>query len=662
MNATLTASLNNTTSVIGVENVNLNLNFFNGFIAADNIAGATITGSSSKLGFNGQFNVTEAGDNNIVAGTNVTELDIASLTTGTVNAGSADTVVIDTDAATDTVNLTVNGDVDLTVTTATGLLALTATAASSVTLDAATSVTEVTVTGDATLLGSAVALTGLTITSSGGVNVTADGAILDVENYTVSAIEVSTASKLAVTNADGQVFNLTAADTDFDVTGTGATGSTVTVNVSADQAGGTAALKVDGVETSSINLTAAVEELAQLTIEGESTVTVAGDVTITSFTATNLAADTITFTGSGNLDVTGDTKDVGLLVSSALTGNLTFTQFDDTFISVIAGAGDDEINLATLGANAIVVTGNGSNVVNVLDLDNGSVSVTGGSGSDFVNIGGDLGDEDRGTVAVELGDGDDTLVLAAVADSTVAADFGLGIDTLSLVNNKDYSAGAFSVAGLEIIDMNGAGVTVGSALVSGQSYIIKGGGASSTLTVVGSDETGVTIDISSLVFDQSIDDGVDATVITGEAAVGGDTIIGNALTADAITLATNAVADSVDVSTSTEAVLDSVAVFETDEDTITFGGPAGSASNYDESGLDLGAPIDAAAAITGAEALFDGTVLYAYIFNTDADGSDAPDTSAFLIYDADGDGTADNIVQLVGVAVDGDFFALEDIA
>lgn len=414
LNATIAAD-NLDPTIRNIENINLSLDVFAGANAtfdAANVLGGTITMSSSKLGFNGAAEVDNVGSNNVTAGSNVTTLTVAGVTTGTINTGSATTASVTTAAATDVANVKVNGNVALTVATATEL-ALTATAASVVTLTPG-ALTDITVTGNATIAGDASDLTALDITG-GAVKVTAaTGGALNVVDYSsVSSIQVDTAATLAVSNANGQTVSLTKANADLTVAGTGAAGQSVTVNISADQATGTK-IVVNGVKTSTINLTADVEEIAALTIAGNATLNVAGDVTIAALKR-SAATDTLILKGTGNVEITADTADVASVNSSALVGNLTFAQVANADISIKAGSGNDEITLAVTTASAAIETGDGTNIIDARTLTTGTLAVTGGTGVDTVRLDASI---DTGAIIAMTGGGGADVILAGDGAAT----------------------------------------------------------------------------------------------------------------------------------------------------------------------------------------------------------------------------------------------------
>lgn len=178
---------------------------------------------------------------------------------------------------------------------------------------------------------------------------------------------------------------------------------------------------------------------------------------------------------------------------------------------------------------------------------------------------------------------------------------------------------------------------------------------SDAFTVVANGTTGVdTINLSMHTKGMTIngDDGDD--IITGTS--GADTIVGGD---DADTITGGAGADAITVSEGdtvvigagdtgiTEATADEITGFTSGTDKIDFAGAAGTAANYDEATADVA---DFAAGLTAANTALDGTHLYS--FQTDG-------TDGFLFFDNDADGTADEVIILVGIDEGG--IALADI-
>lgn len=626
-----------------VENVNVTLDAFDGDGAgagagdgfdAANVSGATITLGSTKLGYNGAAAVLNAKANKVVAGTNVTDLAVTGLTTGSVDAGAADTVAVTTAAATNAANVTVNGDIDLTVATS-KVVNLTATAASvvSVTAGGLVAASKITNTGDITLKGDADDLTAQEI-SGGSVDVSAatTGA-LDAEKYTVDAITVSTDVALAISNANGQTVNLTKANANLTVSGDATAGASVTVNVSADQVTGTG-LVVDGVDTSSINLSSAVAEVASLTIEGDATVDVAGDVTIAALIATN-ATDTLTITGAGDVDLTASTLDVESVDSTGLTGGLTFAQAAAAAITVTTGAGDDSITLANTTQDAAVSTGNGTNTIDATALTSGTLSVEGGEGNETVKLGATF---DAATVAMVGGAGTDTVLVANGADLSGAATWAVqGFEVLAV---QDAAAGAVVAQSATLAGSQAAGFTSVKILAP------TTGTSDDTLALtVDADET--TTDLSGVVLASTTkitvaingQDGVD-DIIKGtngndtiDAGTGKDTLTGGA-GADTFVFAAG---------DSSATVVDSITDFSIAQfDVLDFG------ATYAVAG-DTAASVDVKSVVTGATELtadvVDGILT---VSGADAAAIDTLTEWLDVALLADTDGTAETMAFVFG--------------
>lgn len=527
MNISATAAIA-AARIEGVESINVDLDLFSGgAIDATNIEDATITASSSKLGFNGEFTANAAGDNNITAGTGITNLIVDDLSAGTVDAGSADSVTVTTDsAATDNaIALTVNGDVDVTATfdtaaNETETLAITATAASVVTIASgdltfsgnATGTESVTGSGAVTLDVDGDDLDGVTVSGFSNVDLSNGSTSVDVSNWTVDAIEVSVAdaaSSVVLDDANAQTINVSAEDVDLAVNGDAAaadTDETVTVNVNADQADADAdgaALALTDFDTVTVNLAAAVTELASLTIAGDATVNVAGNVEIVDLDRT-AATDTVAVTGTGNVTIT-DLDDVTSVTSTGLTGNLDLTLTGTADIEVTAGAGDDNITVAVTGNVAAIELGDGTNVLDASTIAGGTLAVQGGAGVDTVM----LDTIGASTVALAGGAGDDVINVAANGDLTGYTTWATtGFNTLTVTDSETDAAAAITldVDGSQLADMTS--LSIAASVVTGEADE-----ADDTLTVnVAANEA--TTDLSALVV---ADVAAIATVITGQA-------------------------------------------------------------------------------------------------------------------------------------------------
>ncbi|MCP1319087.1 hypothetical protein [Halomonas sp. 707B3] len=670
-NDTLNATYNSddiagdwTPTIRNVENVNVDIDAFDGTattVEADNIRNANITLSSTKLGFNGTAGVAAAGDNSVIAGENVTALTVAGLTEGSVDAGSAETVTVDSETAGEnTLNLTVNGDVATVIGSGTAFNAvnLTTTADAEVELNTSIftdNVLTVAGEGNVTLL-SADELSGEEIVNaleSGELVADVDQTGADGSDWDVDSVNISAAIG-AFTAAEGAVVDLEATQTALTLTGQSATTGTVTVNTEVDQT----SLTFATLSEATVNVNDEVTIGTLVTGGADTTVNVAADTTISTLTA---AGDDVFVTGEGNVTIGGTAADADLVDASGLSGALDFTQSADTNIDVVGSEGDDDLTVATVDAQANVVTGNGTNTVTFADLDGGTIAVTGGAGNDTVNIGGAgaVGTNGAATVALELGAGDDTVALGDLNSSTAstfALEFGEGNDTLSLTDGDDISAENITVSGLEAIDMNGS-ATVAAELVSGQSYTILGGGlANGTLSVVDTG-TNETVDLSNLSFDNTVTNGAVATDVNVNG--GGENTIITSEVADAITVDGN---DTIDFTqnASIEASTDSIIGFTTNSDVIKLGIAANS-NNFVAADANTGTGTnelaDADAAITYAEAnSFDGTVQVAFL--TDSDSG----VNGWLVYDSNADGTADEVIQMSGLTATTDVVAADIIA
>ena len=480
-----TAAFSTTPTISGVENINVAIDAFAGTTTtfdAVNVTGATITLSSTKLGFNGEAGVTNVGDNNVTAGQNVDTLEVAGLEAGVVNTGSATTVDITalTAGAGEEINLTINGDIDATITfntPAIQTLNLVATAASVVTLNAASAVAPANLTiagsGDLSIDTDSADVSVSTITGVNVLNITTAGAV-DAENFTVNSIEISDAATSSVTNANGQVVDLSVADADLTVSGDSTTGAATTLNVTADQTG-SAGLTVDGVDTSIINLSDVVTQIAaSLTIEGEATVNVLGDVTINNLVASN-TTDTAILAGTG--DVTLTTTDLQSIDASGLTGALVAATTAGT--AIVGGTGDNDITLANVDS-----------------------AFTGQGGNDTV----DATAVTTGDVAVESGDGDDTVKVAAPT-ATIAFDGGTGTDTLSINNTGgDISGASVSLVSVEAIQVTDNDATVQAALTATVSASTLSGESFTVNTAA--NNTGVAVDTATITVDVATTDTV----------------------------------------------------------------------------------------------------------------------------------------------------------
>jgi len=547
-NDTLNAVITNANKAAGpatllnVENVNLELDVFTGaaFNAA-NTTGATITGSSSKLGFNGEFAVSGTGDNNVVAGENVSDLTVTGLEAGTVDTGAAETATVNMAAGEETANVTVNGDIALGVDTA-DILNLAATADATVTLtdvagNGAASVTEIVGSGAGviTVEGD---LSGVTDITGVDTAVIDTNTTVNASDWDVSNIVVDVDLTNGITVADSASVKLTEAQGGLTVTGKGETSSTATVTSELAAVG---TLAFASFASADLELTAADATVTSLDADDVAlTVNVADGADITT-----LIGEDLTLVGAGNV-VVDNADAVDVLDASALSGNLELTSAD-TGSQEVAGAagdntveftatgngetatfvgqsGDDEVSFAAAG-NVEASFAGGENQITLAQDFAGEASIAGGADADTLTV-----DGVAGTIAAQLGAGDDVLELGVGTDlsGSLTVDFGEGDDTLALAANADISTLDTELTGLESVTVDTTAIFSGEQL-SGAEYSISGGDAQAAITVEGSANDD-TIDLSGLSLDDSLSAGITGVTVDLTTNAGGDdTVIGTSI-------------------------------------------------------------------------------------------------------------------------------------
>jgi len=501
-------------TLLNIENVNLDLDVFsNAAFDAANTEGATITASSSKLGFNGEFTLNTAGDNNVVAGENVTNLIVDGLEAGTVNTGAAESASVTTVAGTDgeVANVTVNGDIELGVDTA-DVLNLTATAdavvdLSNVARNAATDVTEIVGSGEGviTVQGNLGGVTDITGVDTAVINT---DAATNATDWDVNSISVDVDLTNGLTVADAANVTIDAEQTGLTITGQSNTGSSV--NVSSNLAAlGSVAFANGTLAAAELELTAAGVEVASLN---------ANDVALTVNVAEG--AEFADLNGTNNIELVG-------------AGDVVVADADG-LSSLDASNLDGALEVTTAAAAEI----NGAVGNNTIDFNvSANLDFVGQAGDDSVVLGGAAFKAEANLV---LGAGDDTVTFeeSLNAGAAVAIEFGDGNDTLVLEDSvSTANATSFSVVGLENIQLAEDGVagpdaTMAAAQLDGESFSVRGQGFdNSTLSVVETTDNGATIDLSGLDVSDSASTGASFVITGGD---GDDTITGTGL-ADTIT-------------------------------------------------------------------------------------------------------------------------------
>jgi hypothetical protein len=485
MNITLTAASAVTPTIANVENINVDLDYFTGTAAdfnATNVTGATITVSSSKLGFNGVSGVANAGRNAVVAGENVDDLTVTGINGGSVNTGSAADADLTAAAATSDVSVTVNGDINLVLNKAQAFDEVTLTATADADVDLTTSATAdiITVEGDSSVVISGAetqtagkivgALTAGTVTA----DIDAAGAV-DADEWDVDTIRLSA-------NIAAQVDVATGANVEVAVAQTGPTGLTLNV------AGTGTTDEVNVSVAKDTHLTGTGIEVTNIAVTDEVT-----------FAQIN-TGDKVVLTGSSDVIVT--TTDSDDFDASAFTGELTLT----------AGATGD-IKGGTGANNITLTTGN-------------NIEYTGGAGVDTV----DADDWTANDIfAMGLGGGNDVVKMSGTVAGTVVIDGGAGTDTIMVTNGTDTSGADLTLTNVEKVELenitNDDGITADTTVltVAGSQFT----GTSTEFFTDEADDTaninvtvdGATTDLSKLVLTN-----IDAVAIVGRDAK--DTIIG----------------------------------------------------------------------------------------------------------------------------------------
>ena len=631
---------------------------------ADNTTGATITGSSSKLGFNGEFAVSNAGDNNVTAGENVTDLTVSSLEAGMVDAGAAETVDVNVSAG-NTANVTANGDVALDVSGATDLN-LTATADATVDLTAAAVDTIVgagegviTLNSEATAVSadeiSGIDTVALTSLASGSGAISIDASEWDVNTIDVAVDLDYSGSGSTLDVADGANVELTKAQSGLTVNGSTAT-NTATVSSALSSVG---SLTFANLAAATLNLSAANAEAALINGAG-----VALDINVTDGAEiADLDGSNLTIAGAGDVTV-ADGSGATVVDASALDGALDLTSTatgtqeiaggqgnnDVTFGATVSGStatyagqsGDDKVTFGAVASGSVVEASfaGGDNTITLAQNFAGEATIVGADGVDTLKL-----DGVTGTVAANLGAGDDVVELGigsgantySGGDLTLA--FGEGEDTLKLAQGVDLSNATVEITGLEALELTGAsgsGATFDNDQLNGIEATVTGDGYANTSLFV----TGGSVDLSGLTVTDSATSGVKVQ-ITGSS--GADTIVGtdsadvfnSSAGADTITLGGGA--DSYVLGAagdSTSGSMDSIVGFDADEDSINLSAAASGSGSISSTATDISsasgdfdAALDLAAAGSGSATSianwfqFDGNT-YVVLDNSDSGSFD----------------------------------------
>jgi len=312
-------------------------------------------------------------------------------------------------------------------------------------------------------------------------------------------------------------------------------------------------------------------------------------------------------------------------------------------------------------------------------LTTGTVSVNMGSGDDTVGVGAAATLAAGANIAIVMGDGDDTLSLAhtgalAAGVNVIVTGGSTGTDAVTLTASN-VSAATLSFTDVDVINLTTGIETIFSAAqMSGASYEIRStAGNDAELTVTDATNDDVTIDLSGLTMNQGV--GTAMQIVDINTGTGDDVITGTnaALTVDTIssgggddTLSGNAGADVLVGGTGVDTMTGgagadtfTIAIADTGETFATADVIKDFVSGTDSINLDVAgtnvlftaaSDIDGstftteAQALTAVDAILDGTVDYAFVYNYGGSGD------GYLYYDADGTVTAGlDIISIEGL-------------
>jgi len=423
-----TADMASDATISGVENINVNIDAFDGTATtfdADNVSGATITLGSDKLGFNGKAGVTNTDANNVTAGSNVTDITVAGLTTGTVDTGSAKNVAITTAAATDTINTTVNGDVFI-ATNAALKTVITTTADSVIEYNSAAGTTSTTIEGtsnnELTMEVADITDTQTVTNNSTGtltLNVNDAGAF-NATKFDVDTINLQMSTGAAATVATGAKITTEVAQTSLEIAADVTTAATnaVTLTTGKDLLTSTT---FTNIETANIVATADIT-IDDLATAKDAALSGTADVTVATTNAAKLDASALV--GALTLEATTASSEI---LGGSGNNVVTVGNFDSSYTGK---NGNDTVVLGSVTNSSAVVTGNGTNSIDATALTNGTLAVTGGTGADTVKLGATIG---TATLAMNGGAGADVILATTAADFTNLTTWAVeGFETLAV--------------------------------------------------------------------------------------------------------------------------------------------------------------------------------------------------------------------------------------
>ena len=535
-------TVNALANISGIENINVDWNAFGtANYDAANTSGATITGTSSKLGFLGNFTVDNTGDNNVVAGAGMTGTLLVDLATDTTVTGTAakiinvdgsgtrdDNLAADVTAGENTTTIDVGATDGFDAVSVTGgakTTNITVNDSNAITVDAAAATT---VTLDGT------AETDDTATVTLGVD--ADvllGGTAEIEDVTINAADGTTVDitgsdiKNLMVASDGAVA-LVAAASELDT-------NTVT--------NGTTGLTVEVDHDGAADLSKVAADLFMLTSTHASALTFAtgANVLIDEGVDLNAGASFVgksATTGSLDLTVLNDqTNDIEVTTLKTLNLAVDDQDLDDDGVATLGGIKSaNDVNL--MSANDVVVT-----VLDVKNLDasnsTGNLTTTSDFGTVTTKIQSLVGSQGDNDITLDNVDADVSVVTAEGDDKVTfdASAAATGDVTLFLGNGNNEVDG--STTGIQDADLSivtGVGNDTVNVITDA-----TGGNESNFVAELGDGDNEVTLTTTGTGGDEN------ATVVTGS---GADTLIIGADTnaTDTIVWTAGGGTDSLDIS------------------------------------------------------------------------------------------------------------------
>ena len=468
LSANVTAD-NQAPTLVNIETLKINGDFLVTGLALTNVTGANSLDLTTSLP-GGTATVTNASTSSIAkinASTNVSTLDVTSLSSGTgstgviVNGANATTVNVNGGSGVDVFNVTVGDgtslnlgpvgnfasadkvnvflDGEVTITTAVPMGTLKISSGTNSSVTAVTSlgtVTDFIGSGDITLSTTgAIADTATSVSSSGTGTLTLN--LTNVSNNNVSTVAADTINHMhaggaGLTIDDSSVLNLDVAL------------ATSNMNLAAP---GTMIMNVSETQSSRIITGSNVIALTISATPDEKSDTQNGAAITMSDLSLNAATKNVAIIGSDSLTLTDLSTGAATTVSAtSMTGDLTISEMGANSTSLFLGSGKNSITTGNVAASFTVVGADGEDTVNLTGSNvlassvnsfGGNDTITGGSGIDTImtGIGNDVVNGGPGADVITLGSGNDNVILVGGQDGDEIKDFVLGSDTLILTGS-----------------------------------------------------------------------------------------------------------------------------------------------------------------------------------------------------------------------------------